>query len=57
MKPWLKWSSVTLVLGALSLSLDQVIWPVQPGATQPPGNLLPPFILLSAVESLALAWV
>ncbi len=53
MKPWLKWSLVTLVFGALSFSLDQVIWPVQPGAAQPPGNLLPLFILLSALESLA----
>jgi hypothetical protein len=53
MKPWLKWSLVTLILGALSFSLDQLIWPVQPGAAQPPSNLLPLFILLSAVESLA----
>jgi hypothetical protein len=53
MKTWLKWSLVTLVLGALSFSLDQVIWPVQPGGAQAPGGLLPLFILLYALESLS----
>ncbi len=53
MKPWLKWSLVTLVVGALSFSLTQVIWPASPGAAQPPGNLVPLLILLVAVESLS----
>jgi hypothetical protein len=53
MKPWLKWSLVTLVVGALSFSLTQVIWPASPGAARPPGNLLPLLILLVAVESLS----
>jgi hypothetical protein len=53
MKPWLKWSLVTLVVGALSLSLTQIIWPVSPGAAQPPSALFPLVLLLGVLESLS----
>jgi hypothetical protein len=53
MKTWLKWSLVTLVMGALSFLLSPVIWPVRPGAAQPPGSVFALFILLSAIESLS----
>jgi hypothetical protein len=52
MKTWFKWSLVTLGVGAASFALTPVIWPLSPAA-QPPGNLLPLFILLVALESLA----
>lgn len=52
MKPWLKWSIVTLVVGAAAFVLTP-LWPVPPTAPQPPSNLLPFFILLSFVESVS----
>jgi hypothetical protein len=51
-KPWLKWSIVTLVVGATAFVLTP-LWPVPPTAPQPPSNLLPFFILLSFVESVS----
>jgi hypothetical protein len=52
MKAWLKWSLVTLGVGAASFALGPVIWPL-PTTAQPPANLLPLIILLIALESLA----
>jgi len=51
-KPWLKWSIVTLVVGSIAFVLTP-LWPVPPTAPQPPSNLLPFFILLSFVESVS----
>ncbi len=52
MKSWLKWSLVTLLVGALAFVLTPV-WPVPPSAPQPPESLLPLFILLSLGESVS----
>lgn len=52
MKAWLKWSLVTLGVGAASFALTPVIWPVST-TSLPPDNLLPLIILLIALESLA----
>jgi hypothetical protein len=53
MKGWLKWSLVTLIVGAIAFALTP-FWPISPAAPQPPGTLLPLFIALSLVESLSL---
>jgi hypothetical protein len=53
MKNSFKWALVTLGVGAASFALSPVLWPPSASAAQPPGNLLPLFLLLSALESLA----
>jgi hypothetical protein len=53
MKTWFKWSSVTLGVGAVSIALSFVIWPPAASVVRPPGNLLPLFLVLSVLESLA----
>ena len=53
MKGWLKWSLVTLIVGAVAFALTP-FWPISPTAPQPPGTVLPLFIALSLVESLSL---
>lgn len=52
MKVWLRWSLVTLVVGAVVFALTP-FWPIPPTAPQPPGNVLPLFIVLSLIESLS----
>jgi hypothetical protein len=52
MKPWLKWSLVTLVVGAITFVLTP-LWPVPSTAPQPPGSLLPLFVLLVFIESVS----
>jgi hypothetical protein len=53
MKGWLKWSLVTLIVGAVAFALTP-FWPISPTAPQPSGTVLPLFIALSLVESLSL---
>jgi hypothetical protein len=53
MKGWLKWSLVTLIVGAVAFALTP-FWPISPTAPQPPGTVLPLFVALSLVESLSL---
>jgi hypothetical protein len=53
MKTRFKWSLVNLGVGAAAFALTPVNWPLSPAAQPPPGNLLPLFILLGALESLA----
>jgi hypothetical protein len=50
MNLWIKWSVVTLAVGTLVFALTP-LWPVPPGASQPPSGLLPLFIVLMLVES------
>jgi hypothetical protein len=52
MKAWLKWSIVTLIVGAVVFALTP-FWPMSSTAPQPPGTVLPLFIALSLVESLS----
>ncbi len=52
MKPWLKWSIVTVVVGSVAFVLTP-LWPVPPTAPQPPSALFPFFILLAFVESVS----
>ena len=52
MKGWLKWSMVTLIVGAVVFGLTP-FWPISPTASQPPGTVLPLFVALSLVESLS----
>jgi hypothetical protein len=48
----LNWLLVTVVVGVLVFLLTP-LWPMPPTAPRPPGNLLPLFVLLILVESIA----
>ncbi len=51
MKRTLMWVGITLVVGAVTLGLSRTIWPEAAGGGQPPGSLLPFFIVLGLAES------
>jgi len=44
---------VTIVIGLTAFVLGPHIWPMAPEVPMPPANLLPGYIMLSAVEALA----
>jgi len=50
-----KWlvAGTTVVLTLISFALTRVLWPDAPGAAQPPAALLPLFIGVALVESVA----
>jgi hypothetical protein len=52
-KPWQKWALTTLGVAIVSFGLTRVLWPDPPDASGPPGGLLPLFIVLGVLESLA----
>lgn len=44
---------VTILIGLTAFVLGPHIWPMAPGVPMPPANLLPGYIMLSAIEALA----
>lgn len=53
MNRWGRMSLLTLVIAAPAFLAGPKLWPMAPGVPQPPPNLLPFYIALSAIEALA----
>lgn len=53
MKRWGRMSLLTLVIAAAAFLSGPKLWPMAASVPQPPPNLLPFYIALSAIESLA----
>ncbi len=54
MRPWVKVTLVTVVLGIAAMVLGPFLWPPAEGGAQPTAGQLFFFILLEAIQSLAL---
>lgn len=52
MKPCLKWSLATLIVGAVAFALTP-LWPIPATAPEPPSAVFPLFVALSLIESLS----
>ena len=53
MRPWVKVTLVTVVLGIAAMALGPILWPIAEGGAQPTAGQLVFFILLEAIQSLA----
>ena len=53
MKPWVKVTLVTVILGIAAMALGPILWPIAEGGPQPTAGQLVFFILLEAIQSLA----
>lgn len=53
MNRWWRMSLLTLVVGAVAFLAGPKLWPMAPSVPEPPSALLPFYIVLSALESLA----
>ena len=53
MRPWVKVTLVTVVLGIAAMALGPILWPMAEGGAQPTAGQLVFFILLEAIQSLA----
>jgi hypothetical protein len=53
LKPWVKVTLVTVVLGIAAMALGPILWPITEGGPQPTAGQLVFFILLEAIQSLA----
>jgi hypothetical protein len=53
-KTWMKVTLVTIVLGVVAMALGPILWPIAEGGPQPTGIQLFFFIVLEAIQSLAL---
>jgi len=53
LKPWVKVTLVTIVLGVATMALGPVLWPIAEGGAQPTAGQLFLFIALEAIQSLA----
>jgi hypothetical protein len=54
LKPWVRVTLVTVVLGIAAMALGPILWPIAEGGPQPTAGQLVFFILLEAIQSLAL---
>ena len=52
MKPWVKVTLVTVVLGVAAMALGPILWPMAEGGAQPTAGQLVFFIALEAIQSL-----
>lgn len=52
MKRTLTWIGITVVAAGVTLGLGRTIWPDPAGGLQPPGDVLPFFIVLAVAESI-----
>ncbi len=53
MKPWVKVTLVTVVVGIAAMALGPILWPIAEGGAQPTAGQLVFFIILEAIQSLA----
>jgi hypothetical protein len=53
LKPWVKVTLVTVILGIAAMALGPILWPIAEGGPQPTAGQLVFFILLEAIQSLA----
>ena len=53
MKPWVKVTLVTVVLGVAAMALGPILWPMAEGGAQPTAAQLVFFIALEVIQSLA----
>lgn len=53
MKPWMKVTLVTVVVGIAAMTLGPILWPIAEGGAQPTAGQLVFFIALEAIQSLA----
>jgi hypothetical protein len=53
LKPWVRVTLVTVVLGIAAMALGPILWPIAEGGPQPTAGQLVFFILLEAIQSLA----
>jgi hypothetical protein len=53
LRPWVKVTLVTVVLGIAAMALGPILWPIAEGGAQPTAGQLVFFILLEAIQSLA----
>ena len=53
MRPWVKVTLVTIVLGIAAMALGPILWPIAEGGPRPTAGQLVFFILLEAIQSLA----
>jgi hypothetical protein len=53
LKPWVKVTVVTVVVGIAAMALGPILWPMAEGGAQPTAGQLFFFILLEVIQSLA----
>jgi hypothetical protein len=53
-KPWVKVTLVTVVVGIAAMALGPILWPIAEGGAQPTAGQLFFFIILEAIQSLTL---
>jgi hypothetical protein len=53
-KTWVKVALVTVILGVVAMALGPILWPIAEGGAQPTAGQLVFFIILEAIQSLAL---
>ena len=54
MKPWVKVLLVTVLVTTAAMVLGPIIWPIAEGGAEPTAGQLTPFIVLEAIQSLAI---